>query len=885
MDRRERREHATWKLLAAGITCAAMTGCGAAYYGAALGVVASQKKTKTTDVSFPDAIPTAVVAPTMATVVLSAAEDTIDRDLSLFNPGRLAGVGNTVLTDFVIDGIEFPPGYGEARSNRDADTTIVDGDRLVLRLNGDEARELLFGAADVAPTGTAVAMRIRDKVRALTPIDVEVPLQAYTLFDATYDAASGSYLFTSGAPSESSEVVFEPEPRLGSGDAESDDASAVTASRLGLGSRYGGIELTGADSIRFVVLNRGTDVIGAGTNVDLYLSHDKVLNTTEDLLFDRVALDQAIAVGEARRYSRRNGAAPPIDLLRQDLTPGLYYVLLNVVVADDPLLSNNLTSSPTPVLVALPFDDPAAPPVGVANVVDLVPVRTTSPISIVTGVPLSMNLTIANNGGPVLAPVPVDVDLVLSPDASFEEPGALADPTAALSAVLHVNSDDPTRVVTVTLDDTASALAVTVTGLSVVVEYDPATVTVAAAAAELQARAGSILDAFTTGNASVLLEDLATAAGTDTITTGDTFLRTRRVTFAVEDRPLRTQSFVVDGLVRAESFRTNLLPLKLTPIVRIRPIIAVGDPDNSQNNVRQAANYVRVYDRARAQVDSTTSATLPTVNQDDFATLDAVTQRPVNAGSIRQGQQRVLRFELPATGLTVEESQLLVILRTANFDAHIDLLNSQGVFITGGDDSGLGKDPVIYTSVQATPFLRQFYVVVSTARADEADLTGGGETFELTISINQRQTTDTALVAATRVSNVIQEIPRRLIDLATSPGTFNDVLAPLSLASGKGEVGLVLPQRARVRFATRPLFEVGVTTEITGFVGGLVPFPVEHQPVLDAATGRVVYRPTGGNIDTSHILEAGVYTFAVESLGGGDTQDLRLELETEFIPD
>jgi hypothetical protein len=502
-----------------------------------------------------------------------------------------------------------------------------------------------------------------------------------------------------------------------------------------------------------------------------------------------------------------------------------------------------------------------------------------------------MSLTLTNTGAPVPPPgIPVAVDLLVSVDAEFDEPGAFEDPTGAITGVLHVNSDDPTRVVTVTLDDTTAVGAVTVTvaGFAVTVAYDPAVHTVADVAAELDSKAGTILDAFTTGDATGLMEGLATAAATDVLTTGDTFLATRQVTFAPADRTLTTQTFVVDGDVRATSFRTNLLPLKLTPIVRIRPDTAgltPTDADNPQNNVRLAANYVRIYDRARAEVDATTTAVLPTINQDDFATLDAVTQRPVNAGSIRQGQQRVLRFELPATGLALEESQLLVILRTTNFDAHIDLLNSQGVFIAGNDDSGLGKDPVIYTAVQATAQLRAFYVVVSTSRADEDDLAGGGETFELTISINQRQTTDAGVVAATRVSNVVQEIPQRYLQPVTEPGTFNDVLAPLSLANGKAEVGFVLPQRARVRFATRPLFEVGVDTEITGFVGGLVPFPVEHQAVLDSATGRVIYRPTGGTIDTSHILEAGVYTFAVESLGGGDAQNLRLELDTQFIPD
>lgn len=874
--------------LAVGLSlCAALTGCGAAYYGTALGIVASQKDKKTIDQSFPDAVPTGVVTPSIATLVLSTSTETIDRDLSTFNPAGLIGSGRVTRTDYQVLGVEFPAGYGEARSNRDADTTLVDGDRLVVRVNGDQAQELLFGAGDVASTGDVVATRIRDKVRALAPQDPQVSPAAYLLFDASYDPVSRSYVFTSGAPGEDSEVVFEPAPRQSAGDDEPDADSTATATRLGLGVAQGGIELAGADSVRFVVLNRGTDVLPAGTRVDLYLSHDKVLDTRLDLPFDRVTLDQSLAVGEARRFARRNGNAPPVDLLREDLTDGLYYVLFAVDSGGEQITTNNLVAS-APVLVSLPYDDPAAPPGVAASPVDLAPTSTVSPISLVADATLPFRVTLTNLGAPVVAPAPVDLDLVLSLDSSFDEPGGFTDPTGVIPVALRLNADDPNRPVTVELDDTGTPLTptVSVAGLTVTVAYDPAVHTVAEVSARLQANAGSLLDAFTTGTGdptAVLMEDLATAYGDDVTTTGDTFVASRRVNFAPADRPQATQTFVLDGVVRATSLRTNLLPLKVVPLVRVRPDNGPGAPDNAQNNLRPAANYVRVYDRSRATTDPNTSAVLPTVNSDDFATLDAVTQRPVNAGSIRQGQQRVLRFELPPTGLTVEESQLLVILRTTNFDAHIDLLNAQGVLLTSADDSGLGRDPVIYTSVQATSGTRFFYVVVSTARADESDLAGGGETFELTISINQRQTSDAALAAATRVPNTVLELPQRY-----EPGaqrTVNDVAIPFTLANGKAEVGFVLPQRARVRFATRPLFTVGVDTEITGFVRSFVPFPLEHQAVLDPSAEGVIYRPTGGTVATSHILEPGVYTFAIESIGGGDSQPLRLELDTQFIPD
>lgn len=869
----------------------ALAGCGAAYFGAALGIVASQKDSKTVDLSFPDAAPVGVVAPSFATVKLSPAQETITRDLGTFNPANLPGAGSVTRTDYRIVGIDFPAGYGQARSNRDTDTTIIEGDRLVIRVNGDRSQELVFTSLDVASTGEDVAARIRDKVRALTPIDPEVPARAYTEFEASYDPVTRSYLFVSGAPGEASAVVFEPTPRQGAGDAAPNDASAATSRRLGLGTSNGGLEVAGAESIQFVVINRGTDVLPAGTVVELFLSRDKVLDRRIDLPFDRVVLDSSVAVGEARRFSRRNGAEPPVELLREDLTPGLYHVLVSVSpAAGERLTSDNLAWS-APVLVALPYDDPAEPPAIAANAVDIVPTRTLSPISLVAGATLPMSVTLTNAGAPTAAPVTVDADLVLSTDDVWDEPGGLVDPTGALAS-LRINSDDPSRPVTVTFTDSGTpgtpiTPAVTVSGQSITVVFDATTHSIQRIADELQLRAPALIDAFVTGSGDAdgpgtMAALIAAAGGTTKVTTGDMFVTSRRVTFA-PSKELGEQTFVLDGLVRDTSLRTNLLPVKLIPLVRIRPDDGSGDPDNPKNNIRRAANYVRIYDRLRATTDANTSAVLPTVNQDDFATLDAVTQRPVNAGSIRQGQQRVLRFELPSTGLTIEESQLLVVLRTTNFDAHIDLLNSQGVFIASSDDSGLGRDPIIYTSVQATTNTRFFYIVVSTARLDEADLLGGSETFELTISVNQRQPADPALVAATRVPNVLLEVPQRYEPNAQR--TVNDVVVPLTLTNGKAEVGFALPQRARVRFATRPLFAVAVSTEITGFVRGLVPFPVEHQAVLASNAEGVVYRPTGATIETSHILAPGVYTFTVQSLGGGDTQPLRLEIETEFIPD
>jgi hypothetical protein len=246
----------------------------------------------------------------------------------------------------------------------------------------------------------------------------------------------------------------------------------------------------------------------------------------------------------------------------------------------------------------------------------------------------------------------------------------------------------------------------------------------------------------------------------------------------------------------------------------------------------------------------------------------------------------VFSFEVPSTGLTLDESQLLVILRTSNFDAHLDLLGPSGDFLVGSDDSALGSSPLVYAPVQGSGTAnRILYLVVSTALADESDLSGGGEAFELTISVNRRQPGDLGPVAAVDAGDVLSEVPQRYPEPAT-PRTVNDVLIPFSLDTAQAEVMFVLPQRARVRLRTQPVFTVGTTTVITRFLQGAVPAPVEHQAVLDGTFSRIVYRPSGGGAENAHLLDAGVYTFAFEGQNQvPDTQELRLQVETEFVPD
>lgn len=863
-----------------------LSGCGAAYYGAAAGIFASQKKSKTIDESFPDAVLTDGAVPRFATLRLSSSEVTVPRT-----------VGNATIqvTGFEVLGVDFPPGYGASASNRDAETSLLDGDRLVIRINGDVSQALVFGPTDVASVGSAVAATIQARVRALTPTLSSVPAEAYTLFTGTFDPTTRSYRFRSGAPGETSEVLFEPARRPNqSSDQEPDEVSTATAERLGLGEASGGIETSGAETIGVTVLNRGTDVVPSGTRIALYLSHDKVLDAP-DLLFDTILTDETIAVGEARRFFRRNGAVPPAQLVRQDFTAERYFVLFDVGAADDSGQGNNLLVSTNPVEVYQPFDDPATPAVEAADALDFVIQGTASPISVVTGRGFNTVVTVTNVGAAVgVGGVPIDIDVALSSDATFDSLASISDPANVVAGV-RINPTDLDRPVDIMIDDQgtgpiAATVAAIASGNLITVKYDGAAVgadvaTVQSLTDALNGVVGSLLDAFPDGNgapATDTLNALRTAAGftnTSQVTAADLFVSTRRVTFAQVDRPLATQSFAVGGIIRTTALQAFLMPRKAFPVFRIRP---QGSGQNTKNDVRLGANYVRVYDAARATFDPQTGALLPTVSSDDFAELDAVGSRPVNTGSLRQGQQRVFSFELPSTGLAIEEAQLLVILQAAGFDAHVDLLNNQGEFLMGSDDSPLGADPIIYTAAQASSQSRVFYLVVAPARVDESDL-AGSEALALTISVNSRKPGELALVSAVDAGSVVRPTKQRYEPGA--PRSENDVLVPFSLSQGSAEVLFVLPQRARLKLRTRPVFQVGVQTIITAFVQGVGAAPVEHQRELDETADSVVLKPNGGTILSTHTLERGVYTIAIDGLGNQpDFQRLRLELETEFIP-
>ena len=421
----------------------------------------------------------------------------------------------------------------------------------------------------------------------------------------------------------------------------------------------------------------------------------------------------------------------------------------------------------------------------------------------------------------------------------------------------------------------------------ITVRYDGAGIsTIQSLITALDTAPGGLVDASWDGfgdPSADALSGLVAAVGETEFETGDVLITTQVVNFRPETLPMQEQAFLLGGVIATNAVNGAALPVQVFPFVRLR---GPGDgtlPENPRNNVRQASNFTRVYDQATSTFDATTGAVLPTINPDDFAALDAVSLRPVNTGSIRQGQQRVFSFQLPTTGLSFDESQLLVILRSANFDAHIDLLGPSGEFLAGNDDSALGFSPIIYTPAQSNSANRTLYLVVSSARADGSDLSGGGETFELTISVNARLPGDLGLVNAVDGANIVTNTAARFEP--NTPRLQNDVLVPYSLTNGRAEIMFVLPARARVRFISRPVPTLGLTTVITEFIEGSVPSPVENQPELDAVSDRVVFRPEGGSILASHILDPGVYTVAFDGINNQtDDRPLRLEVETLFLP-
>ncbi len=892
-----------------------LTGCGVVLWGTPLLILATQKTTSELKTSAPDAQPTADVAPAFATLQLSTAKVTAMRN-------------GVPVTDFQITGFQFPAGYGQSQSNRDTDTTIVTGDALVIRIDGDDAQLLSFSATDATATvGTAVAAAIQAKVNALMPVSKSVAAAAYTQFTASFDPISNSYLFVSGDAGESSAVVFQPAAQTGD-TVKVNAASAATAARLGLGVANGGIETTGGQSIAVDVLNSGSDVVPSGSAISLFISHQKTLDATA-LQIDAIETNTAIAVGEARKFFRVNGNAPPTLLLLQDVTPGAYYLIFQVaaVNGDKDLTDKTLTAS-HPIMIYEPVADPTK-----VNAIDFAITATTSPISIVTSQVFASSVAVTNLGGAVPAGgVNMGIDVVLSgqpapePAAAgttFPEPAVIQDPAGQIAGV-RINPTDPSIPITVNFTTGTVAavtsdgcIAASINSTTITVQYDPSqtapglVVTVQSLVDTLNntpalfgSSGTSLVDAFTDGNGNpsvntlssllatgVLLDGQAVTSNNKTqVVAASVFIAHTSVTFPATGTStmtpsIQTQTFFLGGTVRSTAVESTLLPVNLYPLYRITPQVQGTSalPFNTLDKVRQGFNYVRIFDVAQATYDTTTGATLPTDSSSDFTVLTAVQQRPVNSGTITVGHPKVLSFQIPDTGLSVDASQLLVIVHTTDMDPHVDLLSSTGEFLVGGEATTLPKTVVLYTSAQSLSSNRVFYAVVAPARFDEADIPGTGEPFSIEISVFSQEPGDLGLANGDNVDNLLRPT-KAAFNVSSLPGTENNVLIPFSLENGKAELVFSLAQAARVSFSTTPVFNVGTSAIITQFLAGQEPAPLDFQPVLDETLSRIVYRPTTGTVDTPFILDAGVYTIAFETGNGvPDTQGLRLEVDTQFV--
>ncbi|MCO5170491.1 MAG: hypothetical protein M9894_29495 [Planctomycetes bacterium] len=860
------------RLLLLGVLTLGLGGCGAAYFGAAIGVIATQEKTSKVRTTAPDGALAAIEAPTLATLVIGA---TPTQDAQ----GR---------TGLPVQEVRFPDGYGESRSDRGAATSVTGGAQLVLSVNGDPAQTVTL---DAASTGATVAAEIQAKVRLLNPSGA-APAAAYADFSCTFDAAVREYVLRSGVPGAASAVVVNPTgatPTAGS-------PAAQTAAALRLGASNNGVERRGAENVRWTVFNHGTDTLTAGSTVSMYLSRTKGVDPTS-LLIRREALPRAVEVSRARRFTSANQAPPETLIAVQQsgevlIRPGQYYLVLALEIAGDVVTGDNVAFMITPVQLCAPFGGmpaPNAPAPGTPADLDFAPVSFEAPIAAVTDATTVCNLTVTNLGAAVAAPTNLTVDVVLNTTDEFRPPTGVHDPDGTVAG-LFVNPADVAQGGTLVLDPSGaggSGIVLTVAGTTVTAVVEPTTTVnglIQAVDASTAARAVVGLFWDRAGDpATATIAALFTAAqraGAATLPTGGRILHRQTVVFPASALQQTRATYVLDVATPNEG-RIAGLPLRFTSFVRITPP-AGATPENDQNNVRRAPNYTRLYNQSTATFDN--GVLLPTFRPSDFARLEPVTQRPVNTGSIQQGQQRVFRFEIPSTGLTLNESQLLVLVRTSFFDPHVELLDSTGRPVARSDDSALGRGALLYLPVAANANQLVFYLIVSNALLDDSDIGGAGASFDLTISVNPRQPGDPSLTQAVRVEQLFDARDEPTA-LAPAAGLVqNAKVIPFDLAQTKSEVMFVLPGRARVRFRTTPVFEVGVNAIITRFNEGEVPTGVQFQAEVDPASLEVVYRPSDGTIETSHLLRPGVYTMTFNSLDGPDARTLLLKLNVEFVP-
>ena len=134
----------------------------------------------------------------------------------------------------------------------------------------------------------------------------------------------------------------------------------ITAARLRLGSGNGGGERSGAANLSYVVYNHGTDTLPAGSNVNIYLSRDKTLSRTDDLLIRMAQTPLDLNVASAARFTSQN-QAPPSTIFAVDsmgmvlIDPARYYLIFDLNPSGnesgDALTDNVLVHPETPLLM------------------------------------------------------------------------------------------------------------------------------------------------------------------------------------------------------------------------------------------------------------------------------------------------------------------------------------------------------------------------------------------------------------------------------------------------------------------------------------------------------------------------------------------------------
>ena len=872
--RRTRRRLAPFFLL--GALCFTATGCGAALYGPVLlALLLSGKNNNTIRTTFPDVAVASIQAPKLASVTVGA---------QVTDANGHTGPG--------VTGVNFPGTFGFSQSDRGAGLSTGASDTLLVAINGDAAQSITPG---VAPLGTQVAAVIQAAVRALKPSSANVPAEAYTLFTCTFDANIQQYVLTSGVPGPSSAVVVNPKGTTANNGPTA--AEVATAANLRLGVANNGLERVGAESVSYVVFNHGTDVMPSGMPVSLFLSKSKTIDSSA-ILIRQDTTPGHVEVSVARRFTSRN-QAPPKPVVDSSLTPGQYYLIIeanpggNFGGEKSTTLADNVRTFSKPIEIATVSSATGSAPAAASATdksIDLAPADFTCSISGVAGHAIQCNVQVENFGGAVAAAQPISIDVVLAQNGTFVPPTTVSDPAGALAG-FFVNPVDfrvPSSLVLNPAGPAGQPLSLGVSGDTVTATWDGAadlTPVASITAAVAQSPVASlIIDLPADGVGSPATQSLtqlvkAANAATTPLLTGGRIIVRRPATFQPAPVEETVQDFQFDAVLPT-AFPSNLLPQKFFAFARVTPATNTQSVVTGADAVRTAQNYLRIVSPSTAVFNG--GIFLPTGDPNDFQPFEAVIGRPTNSGLV-QGHQAIFQFTIPQTGISLDECQLLMAVQATQFDPHLELLDSTGHLVASSDDSALGLEPLIYTPALATSGNPTFYAVVSNASFTD-QTQAGSASFTLVISVNSRQPGDPALVAAIDHQDFFVGANTPVARNPALGITENDKLVEFTLAEERTEVMFVLPALARVRFKSSPIFAVGVGETITQFVEGSPVTQVAFQAEVDPGTLSIIYRPSGGTIDTSFLLPAGIYTFDFNSSGGPDPTSYILEVDTDYVP-